>query len=266
MWTVLALLLTACNGGSSPPVSQQQMGGSIQGVQLALSAAVSTIAGPTSAAIDGQAQTARFDAPSGITSDGTYLYVADSQFHTIRKVSIATGDVTTLAGLARNPGMTDGVGSSGRFNTPAGIATDGTSLFVADNGNNTIRKVVVATGAVATLAGSAGNWGSQDGTGTAAQFASPKGVVVVGGNLYVTDSSNCTIRKVEIATGAVTTFAGSAGSWGSADGTGAAAQFASPQGIATDGVNLFVADSGNRTIRKIEVATGQVTTLAGATA
>ncbi|MBT5582053.1 MAG: hypothetical protein HOJ56_17230, partial [Acidimicrobiaceae bacterium] len=125
-----------------------------------------------------------------------------------------------------------------------------------------MRKVTPA-GEVTTLAGSAGSSGSDDGTGTEARFYNPTGVAVDGdGNLYVTERYSHTIRKVTPA-GEVTTFAGSAGSAGSDDGTGAAARFREPTGVAVDGDgNLYVADAGNNTIRKVTPA-GEVTTLAG---
>ncbi|MHB9116801.1 MAG: NHL repeat-containing protein [Burkholderiales bacterium] len=222
--------------------------------------AVTTLAGTakSNGITDGTGAAARFYRPSSLTADGTNLYVADTGNHTIRKIVIATGAVTTLAGTASpffGYGSTDGTGTAAKFNGPAGITTDGTNLYVADTGNNAIRKVVIATGAVTTLAG--GAWGSTDGTGTAALFYSPAGIVTDGTNLYVADSLNTTIRKIVIATGAVTTLAstgwGTAG-WGSAsvDGKGAAARFARPQGITTDGTSLYVSDIVSTTIRRIQ--------------
>ena len=149
-----------------------------------------------------------------------------------------------------------------RFYYPRAITTDGTSLYVADQNNHTIRKIVISTGAVTTIAGYAGSYGSTDGTGTSARFKYPSGITIVGTNLYVSDQSNNKIRKIVIATGEVTTFAGS-GSWGSANGTGTAASFNSPQGITTDGTNLYLVDRSNHKIRKIIIASKAVTTLAG---
>lgn len=144
--------------------------------------------------------------------------------------------------------------------SPSGITTDGTNLYVADYGNNNIRKVVLATGAVTTLAGS-GTWGYGDGVGAAAQFRHPLSVTTDGTNLYVTDIGNACIRKVEIATGTVTTLAGSAGGTGTTDGLGSAATFSAPATITCDGTNLFVMDWDSQRIRRVVIATGAVTTL-----
>jgi len=162
------------------------------------------------------------------------------------------GVVTTLVGTVLSRGSTDGTGAAARFNLPGGITTDGTNLFVSDTANNTIRQVVIATGMVTTVAGTASSQGSADGTGAAARFLYPYGITTDGTNLYVADSGNHTIRKMVIATGVVTTLAGTAGSEGSTDGTDTAARFLLPYGITTDGTNLFVADTFNHTIRDID--------------
>jgi sugar lactone lactonase YvrE len=253
-----------------PALSFGLMGGAVQGSDLDLTtgnADVTTLAGSgENGTSDGTGSAARFANPEGITTDGTNLYVADSWNNTIRKIVIATGAVTTLAGSPyEGPGSADGIGSAARFQGPRGITTDGTNLYVADTFNKTIRKIVIATGAVTTLAGSASDFpGFTDGIGPAARFNVPYGITTDGVNLYVADSYNHTIRKIVIATSAVTTLAGSAPSEGFTDGTGAAARFSLPQGITTDGTNLYVADSGNNAIRKIVIATATVTTLAGA--
>ena len=178
-----------------------------------------------------------------------------------------SGATSTLAGTAGNSGSADGTGTSARFNDPNGVTTDGKNLYVADSGNHTIRKVVIATGEVTTLAGTAGLSGSSDGTSTSARFNDPYGITTDGTNLYVADSGNHTIRKVAIAIRVVTTLAGSAGSSGSTDNTGTLARFNDPLGITTDGTDLYVTDSGNHTIRrvvaKVVTAIGDTTTLAG---
>jgi sugar lactone lactonase YvrE len=214
---------------------------------------------------DGTGSEARFDHPSGLATDSDdNIYVADSGNHTIRKIT-PTGTVTTLAGSAHMAGSADGTGNAARFNQPEGVATDRTgNLYVADSVNRTIRKIT-ASGIVTTLAGSAGNRGSTDGTGGAARFDSPAAVATDGdGNVYVSEMFNNTIRKIT-PSGAVTTLAGVPGFFktGSADGTGSAARFTNPAGIATDrDGNIYVADWVNATIRKITPA-GVVTTFAG---
>jgi hypothetical protein len=123
-------------------------------------------------------------------------------------------------------------------------------VYVADNGNNTIRKITPA-GVVTTLAGLAGSFGSADGAGSTARFYNPFGVATdSSGHVYVADIHNDTIRKITPA-GVVTTLAGLAESAGSADGVGNAARFYNPFGVATDSSgNVYVGDTANNTIRK----------------
>ncbi len=242
------------------------MGGALQGNPLSsYTNVVTTLTGSPGflGSTNGTSLAARFDYPFGITTDGPNLYVTDTHNYIIRKIVISTGDVTTIAGTAGSSGSTDGIGSAARFNYPAGITTDGANLYVADVLNSTIRKIVISTGDVTTIAGTAGSYGSTDGTGTTARFNAPAGITTDGTNLYVADTYNNTIRKIVISTGDVTTIAGTAGSYGSTDGTGPTARFNSPYGITTDGTNLYMADIYNYTVRKIVISTGVVTTIAG---
>jgi len=212
---------------------------------------------------NGAGSTARFNTPFGIGTDGTNLYVADTGNHTIRKIVIATAAVTTIAGTAGITGEANGTGVDARFNGPHDVTSDGTNLYVVDTGNHIIRKIVIATGVVTTIAGTAGLSGSTDGTGAAARFNGPHDVTTDGTNLYVADTGNHIIRKIVIATGVVTTIAGTAGITGFSDGIGTAARFSSPHGIIKDGTNLYVTDTGNHTVRQIVISTADVTTLAG---
>ena len=227
--------------------------------------AVTTIAGTagTTGSADGTGTAAHFNHPFGITTDGTNLYVADTYNNIVRQIVIATGAVSTIAGTPGTTGSADGIGTAATFSSPTGITTDGTNLYLTDYGSNTVRKIVIATGAVSTIAGTPGTTGSADGTGTAATFHSPAGITTDGVNLYVADTNNSTVRRIEFATGVVTTLAGTAGAPGWADGIGAGANFSYPFGITTDGTNLYVADTNNSTVRRIEIATRAVTTVAG---
>jgi len=216
-----------------------------------------------SGAADGTGSAARFYGPLGVAVDSaTNVYVADTDNNTIRKVTPG-GAVTTLAGLAGTPGSADGTGSAALFNNPYGVPVDSAgNVYVADFYNSTIREVTQA-GVVTTLAGLAGTKGSADGTGSVALFDGPTGVAVdTATNVYVADFFNSSIRKVTPA-GVVTTLAGLAGSPGSADGTGSAARFDGPTGVAVDSAgNVYVGDRYNSTVRKVTPA-GVVTTLAG---
>ena len=212
---------------------------------------VTTFAGTgTSGSADGTGTAASFNSLYFITNDGTNLYVTEQGNHRIRQIVISSGVVTTLAGSSS--GFTDATGTAAQFQEPAGITTDGVNLYVSDSLNNRIRKIVIATGVVTTLAGS-GTAGVADGTGTAATFNDPRGIITDGVNLYVVQVGGTTdsIRKIVIATGVVTTTAGSL-SQGSTNGTGTAASFATPWGIVSDGLNLYVSELVNNRIRKIE--------------
>lgn len=213
--------------------------------------------------VDGSADAARFSDINGIAVDNNgNIYVPELFKHTIRKIT-PTGVVTTIAGQAGVAGSDNGNGSAALFRYPTGIAVDNNgNLYVTDQGNFMIRKITPA-GDVTTLAGLAGGPGSDDGTGTAARFRNTSGITVDGnGTVYVTDHGNNTIRKITPA-GNVTTLAGQVLAAGNANGTGSAASFDNPTGIAVDNNgNLFISDQHNHMIRKITPA-GVVTTLAG---
>lgn len=214
--------------------------------------------------VDGTGTAARFMNPYGITLDGAgKLYILDALGNNTLRTITPDAVVTTVAGTPGVYGSADGIGPAAQFNQPAAVALDGGgNAYIVDSANHTIRKMTPG-GAVTTIAGMPMAGGTSNGTGTAALFHFPNGAAIdADGNLYVADSFNSTIRKVTPA-GVVTTVAGSPLVRGSADGTCANALFSGPYGVAVDGAgNLFVADTGNNTIRKITPA-GDVTTLAG---
>lgn len=239
-------------------------------VRLALDYAfvVTTFAGSgQSGATDATGIVARFNSPYRVATDSAgNVYVADSLNHTIRRITPA-GAVTIFAGLPGVAGNANGTGTDARFNTPTGIAIDALDrVFVTDAGNHTIRMITSAR-VVTTLAGFAGSPGSDDGTGAAARFNTPLDIALDpvtngGSSLIVADFGNHTIRRVTN-TGVVTTIAGSALQNSFADGTGAAARFNAPRGVAVDGsAVIYVADTGNHTLRRVTSA-GVTTTLAG---
>jgi len=201
------------------------------------------------------------------------LFVADSANNVIRTIALSTGTVTTLAGggvsLGTTAGSTNGFGSAATFNTPVGLALDGAgALYVTDYGSNLIRAIVIATGAVTTLAGGSGV-GTANGAGTSASFTNPTGITYDGaGTLYVTDGFSL-IRAVatgaygSVAPGTVAAVAGTAISPCSGTGTSssyangdaAAARFCTPLGLVAAGAStLYVADSSNYVVRAVAAA------------
>jgi len=211
---------------------------------------------------DATGTNALFNSPMGLAFDAnSNLFVSDTGNNTIRKVTPA-GSVSTFAGVAGSGGFGDGPSLSAQFNSPLGIAAAGNgTVFVADTGNHVIR--AISGGSVSTFAGTPQVWGNIDATGTNAQFNGPVGLAFdTNGNLFVSDANNDIIRKITT-NAVVTTFAGMAGSDGSADGNSGSARFRSPAQLAFDHRgNLFVADSFNQTIREI-TRDGNVSTVSG---
>jgi sugar lactone lactonase YvrE len=221
---------------------------------------------PASGAVVTTAPGACVDQLYGLAYDGAgSLYAADGA-SVIRAIATATGVATTVAGQVDASGATDGVGSAATFDGPTGLAlgADGT-LRIADTGNFTVRAMITVSAAVTTLAGAPAYAQTADGVGEQARFNGPQGAAFDGeGHLYVVDWSDGTVRSVEVATGAVKTLAGNAGTAGDADGTGTAATFYEPTWVAYDGAgHVFVSDSGNFAIRRVDIATAAVTTVAG---
>ncbi len=246
------------NVGSAFSITPANSGGAVPLNTIGL---ISTFAGSTAGTAgrtNATGTAALFDGPRGGAFDASgNVYVADNGNNEIRKITPA-GVVTLLAGSSTGAsGITNGTGTAALFNFPVSVASDGAgNLYVTDFNNNEIRKIVISTGAVTLLAGSAtGASGSANGTGSAATFNGPEGITYnsTTGALYVTEGNGNRIRKVTTA-GVVTTFAGS-GTAGNTNGTGTTAQFFAPRSIAADASgNLYVADYGNNEIRKITTA------------
>ncbi|MCW1969506.1 MAG: C25 family cysteine peptidase [Anaerolineae bacterium] len=220
---------------------------------------------------NGSGGSAAFNAPSGLamSADSKFVLVADTKNHTIRRIDVATGAITIVAGSAGISGASDGTSSAARFNEPSAIAisSDGKFALVADTGNHAIRKIDLSTGAVTTLAGNLGQSGSTDGSGQAARFFKPQGVAISADGMFalVSDTGNHTIRRINLETQEVTTIAGTAGIAAGINGMGATALFNNPTGIAIsgDGTMALVADTNNHTIRRINLLTREVKTVAG---
>jgi serine/threonine protein kinase/Tfp pilus assembly protein PilF len=201
--------------------------------------------------------------PTGVAVDASGLaYVADFPNHTILRIT-PDGVITDFAGARGKAGAADGAGSVARFSNPADVAIGpDRALYVPDCDNHVIRKIT-PEGVVSTFAGQTGQGGHNDGPGNAAKFKYPTSVAVDGrGNVYVADIANHVVRKITPER-VVTTLAGAPGKVGSNDGIGVNARFNQVHGVGVDRAgNVYAADFGNHTIRKI-TPDGTVTTIAG---
>jgi len=239
---------------------------------------ISTIAGNSTQGFygdGGPAIHAEFDGPAGITKDTAgNLYIADYVNDRVRKVTYATGVITTIAGTG------DSAGTSGAFSgdggpataadlyNPTSIALDVSgNVFFSDQGNHRVRKINVSTGIITTIAGNGTGGYSGDGIqATASELFYPAGIAFdTAGNLYIADWQNHRIRMVTLSTGIITTVAGTGIAGYSGDGGPAtAARFYRPSELAFDvSGNLYISEYGNSTVRKVVKATGIITTIAG---
>jgi sugar lactone lactonase YvrE len=203
-----------------------------------------------------------FNGTAHITVDKSgNFFIADEQNHSVREITIA-GNVITVAGRG-TAGYVDGAAAKAAFNTPGNLVADANGdIYVADTGNEVIRKITMSTGMVSTYAGT-GVQGLNNGDLAAATFSSPYGIAIdAGGNIFVADAANNVIRKITVSTGKVTTFAGT-GTQGLVNGPALSSSFFHPGAILFDSnANLFVSELGNNTIRKI-TTDGTVSTYAG---
>jgi hypothetical protein len=258
--------LTACGGSGSTNTATQiysplpatgiitpitgPIGGSVQSASgLTISNTVSTLTGVAGIAgfvnystVNGPP--ARFNHPTDMTTNGIEYFVADYGNNAIRQVTPSTGRVATLACTDDTTGLATG------FNRPSSITTIGTNLYVVDSGSNTVRKIDLSNNKVTTIGSTIGLAGSVDSAIPAdVRFNRPTGITTDGVNIYVTDTGNNTVRWID-SSNKVFTLAGASGTVGATDGTQWAARFNQPGRITTDGVNLYLTDFGNRTIRK----------------
>lgn len=224
----------------------------------------------------GLATNAKLNFPQGVAMDSAgNLFIADTGNNVIRKVAASTQMISTIAGTAGAGGYSGdgGLATSATLNGPLAVALDstGTLLYIAETGNNLIRKIVLSTGVITTVAGTfgAGAYSGDGGLATSAKLNSPQSVALdSSGNLYIADTANFVIR--EVSGGNITTVAGNNTSGGGCQtntncnnaGPATSAQLNNPQGVAVDSSgNIYIADTGNNIIRK--VSGGNISTVVG---
>jgi len=233
---------------------------------------ITTIAGTGTQGFSGDAgpgAAATLDSPQGLALDSANnLYIADTHNHRIRKLNLTTGIITTIAGTT--PGFSgDGASAiSAQLNLPTALALDAAgNLYLADTGNHRIRKSTMATGIITTIAGTGTQGYSGDASlALSAAIDSPTGLALdSANNLYLADTHNHRIRKLNLTTGIITTIAGTGQPGFSGDTASAStATLALPHGLTTDSTgNLYLADTANHRIRRIDAVTGMITTIVG---
>jgi sugar lactone lactonase YvrE len=258
--------------GRTFTVTQAAANGSFTAWGTGMYGVIRTIAGSGAQSYSGDggaATAAALNGPNGVNVDSRgNVYIADSINHRIRKVSAATGIITTIAGTG-TPGYSGdgGPATSAQLYFPFGVALDGSgNVYISDFGNSRIRKVSAVTGLIATIAGTgAPGYSGDGGAATAAQLYTYGIAVDDIGNVYAADAGNQRVRMISSTTGVITTIAGTGVPGYSGDGGAAtAAQLNDPVMVAVDGSgNVYVADKTNNRIRMISAATGLITTIAG---
>jgi len=234
---------------------------------------ITTIAGTGTAGYNGDgiaATSAKLDAPWGVAVDAAgNVFIGDANNHRVRRVDATTGLITTIAGTGTAGYNGDGiVATSAELDTPTGVAVDAAgNVFIADDNGHRVRRVDATTGLISTLAGTGTAGYNGDGVaGTSAKLNGPSGVAVdAAGNVFIADVNNHRVRRVDAGTGLISTIAGT-GAFGYSGNGGAAtsAKLNTPYGVSVDAVgNVFIADTGNLRVRRVDSATGLISTIAG---
>ncbi len=218
----------------------------------------------------GPAGYALLNSPSAVAVDRAgNIFIADTGNHRVRRVQVSTGIIATIAGNG-SPGFSGdgGLATSARLMSPQGLAVDSEgNLWIADTGSSRIRRVDASSGLIKTVAGGVGTgFAGDSGPAARASLGGPTAVAVdEGGNLFIADTHNQRIRRVDADTGVITTVVGNgrAGFTGD-DGQAADATLSNPSGLALDGDDsLYIADSLNHRVRRVNLRSGVITTVAG---
>ncbi len=219
----------------------------------------------------GRATDAALNSPEGVAVDAAgNVYIADSFNNRVRKID-TSGTITTIAGNGFVGYTGEGKATDVGLNDPSGVAVDNSgNLYIADNSNHRVRKVVLSSGTISTIAGTGiGGFSGDGGPALSAQVYNPTHLTVDrAGNIYIADYTNNRIRKIN-GSGVITTIVGTdtdrgQGGYSGDGGPATSAQFNKPAGVAIDSAgNLYIADAGNDRLRRVDGGTGIVTTLSG---
>ncbi|MGH9850324.1 MAG: SMP-30/gluconolactonase/LRE family protein, partial [Blastocatellia bacterium] len=272
-WTIPAISLQ--NGLNNLMVTAWDAGGKTSSAHLAVSFSpqqmIVTAAGNGtngSSGDGGAATAAQLWFPVGVAVDAAgNIYFTDAANHRVRKVTPA-GVITAFAGSGALGSSGDGgQATAASMNLPFGIAVDAAgNVSIADTGNNRIRKVAL-DGVITTVAGDGRNdFGGDGGLATEANLSSPYGIALdAAGNLYIADTFNARVRKVDGRTGVITTIAGTGQLGSTGDGGAAtAARFFNPSGVAVDAAgNVYIVDIGDQRVRRVNAADGKISAVAG---
>jgi RHS repeat-associated protein len=240
-------------------------------ISIPASGIINTVAGAGSFTGDGgPATSARINNDAGVALDSSgNIYIADTWNNCVRKVTVSTGVITTIAGDDAGGYAGDGgAATTARLEQPQGVALDSSgNVYIADTGNNRIRKVTVLTGDIATIAGNGtAGYSGDGGAAISAELNFPSGVAVdSSGNVYIADAYNQRVRKLTVSTAKISTIAGNGipGYTGNS-GPAISAELSNPSGVAVDSSgNIYIADSGNNSVRKVTASSGDIAAFAG---
>jgi hypothetical protein len=233
---------------------------------------ITTVAGGGTGGLGdgGLATSAKLFTPFGVFVDSLdNIFIADKNNFRIRKVEASTGIINTIAGIGTQGFSGDGgLAINSELNSPSGVSVDNLgNVYIADGGNNRIRKINVSTGIINTIAGTGfASFGGDGGLANMATLNFPYCIFLDGSNnIYFSDRNNKRIRKITSSTNIINTVAGNGITGFSGDGASAInAKLNNPFGVAVDAMgNVYIADAGNNRIRKVEVSTGIISTVAG---
>ncbi|OJJ19189.1 hypothetical protein BKI52_20470 [marine bacterium AO1-C] len=218
----------------------------------------------------GPATSALFNSPGTVITDASgNVYISDGTNHRVRKIDATTGNISTIAGTGVKGFSGDGgPATAAQINFPSGLVFDTNgNLYIVDLNNHRVRKVDATTGNISTVVGTGvAGFSGDGGLATAAQLNFPRSIAIDGtGNLYIVDRSNHRIRKVDAGTGNISTVAGTGAAGFSGDGgVATSAQLNFPWGVALDASgNIYIADWLNERVRKVDVGTGNISTVVG---